>query len=78
MLSHTYHLRRNGLHQEQLLRILERGNVEEGRRLIENARTNVNHVYIKKKVRIQSLQTIMKRIGYNDKRILFKILDIVY
>ena len=54
MLSRTDHLRPNCLHQGQLLRVLERGNVEEGRRWIENDRTNVNHVYIKKKVRIQS------------------------
>ena len=37
-----------------MLRILERGNVKAGRRWIQNDDMDVNHVYIKKEVRMKS------------------------
>jgi hypothetical protein len=48
------HLRPNPCDQDRMLRILERGNVKAGRRWIQNDDMDVNHVYIKKEVRMQS------------------------
>jgi hypothetical protein len=48
------HLRPNPCDQDHVLRILERGNVKAGRRWIQNDDMDVNHVYIKKEVRMQS------------------------
>jgi hypothetical protein len=48
------YLRPNPCDQDRMLRILERGNVKAGRRWIQNDDMDVNHVYIKKEVRMKS------------------------